>query len=301
MNTHLCAVFLNSLFTFANDFLQLQRQRKEVNILTREIKNDFLHWSHKQHQNKEDFTDQTREMTYIWVTRNRHWGRWESMQFYSLIQCFMLVHQVTTWKYDTRCVRANMQSTSLGLICTTHTEVFCCHHRGQGWLEQTQKCQVTLHKWTTLRGWLRLQRCKHMTDEKQTRVASSAALPHLHTGPYLQLVASVLDAALKVAIIWHLNANTDIWTHRITILSAQCPTMITCSTILQHYRILANKTLTYRRSYLQKFLFVHMLIAVNIKHFESYVKSCTRLCNGNALSVIWTLCEYYRKPHMNLG
>lgn len=42
-----------------------------------------------------------------------------------------------------------------------------------------------------------------MTDEKQTRVASNAALPHLHRVPWSRLitvVASVLEAALKVAI-----------------------------------------------------------------------------------------------------
>lgn len=52
-------------------------------------------------------------------------------------------------------------------------------------------------------------------------------------------------------------------------------------------------------TYLEKFLLVHMLIAVNIKHFESYVKSCTRLCNSNTPSVIWALSQYYRNPYMN--
>lgn len=49
-----------------------------------------------------------------------------------------------------------------------------------------------------------------MTDEKQTRVTSSAALPHLHTEPWSILTtvgASVLDAALKVAAFSHLNAH----------------------------------------------------------------------------------------------
>lgn len=61
-----------------------------------------------------------------------------------------------------------------------HSEAIPCHHRGDVWLDERQKCQVTLRKRTALRGWLRLQRCKHITDEKQTRVASRAAPPHLH-------------------------------------------------------------------------------------------------------------------------
>lgn len=148
-----------------------------------------------------------------------------------------------------------MQSTSLGLIYAKHTEVFACHRRV--WLEQTQKCPVTLNKWTKLRGWLRLQRCKHMTDENQTRVASSAALPHLHTVPWSILttvVASVLEAALKVAMFWNLNAHLDIWTNRITILSVQC--VLTCCIcvwlhlILLHYTSWYTRGLTLRNSFL---------------------------------------------------
>lgn len=37
-------------------------------------------------------------------------------------------------------------------------------------------------------------------------------------------------------------------------------------------------------SYLKEFPFVHLLIAVNIKHFESYMKSCAWLCNSKAPS-----------------
>lgn len=58
---------------------------------------------------------------------------------------------------------------------------------------------------------------------------------------------------------------------------------------VQYYYIIQIspiKILIHQRSYLEKFLVVHMLIAVNIKHFESYMKSCTRLCNSNTLSVI---------------
>lgn len=46
------------------------------------------------------------------------------------------------------------------------------------------------------------------------------------------------------------------------------------SVLLNNINILEiNKSDTY----LEKFLFVHMLIAINIKHFEGYVKSCMRL------------------------
>lgn len=34
-----------------------------------------------------------------------------------------------------------------------------------------------------------------------------------------------------------------------------------------------------KMTYLLKLLFVHMLIAIDIKHFESYVKSSARLWN----------------------
>jgi len=35
--------------------------------------------------------------------------------------------------------------------------------------------------------------------------------------------------------------------------------------------------------YLLKFLLVHMLIAINVKHFESNMKSCLRFWNHNAV------------------
>lgn len=38
-------------------------------------------------------------------------------------------------------------------------------------------------------------------------------------------------------------------------------------------------------SYLEKLLLVHVLVAVNVEHFESYVKSCARLCNSNVIVI----------------
>lgn len=38
-------------------------------------------------------------------------------------------------------------------------------------------------------------------------------------------------------------------------------------------------------TYLEKLFVVHVLIAINIKHFESYVESCVRLCKGKAMAV----------------
>lgn len=42
-------------------------------------------------------------------------------------------------------------------------------------------------------------------------------------------------------------------------------------------------------SYLLKFLLVHMLIAINVKHFESNMKSCLRFWNHNAVKQLNTV------------
>lgn len=106
-------------------------------------------------------------------THNSNWSTWQSNE------CFLLVHQVTTWKYDTRCMRADMQSTSLGMIYTKYTK---------GLLVGSD---AKMSLWTTWRVWLRPHRGKHRNKTNKNRlewlsVQLSLTFTWCH-GPYLLL------------------------------------------------------------------------------------------------------------------
>ena len=56
-----------------------------------------------------------------------------------------------------------------------------------------------------------------------------------------------------------------------------------CLTVILELVYSIDFCLKHHRSYLKKLLFVDMLVAINVKHFEGDMKSRSRLCNSNTI------------------
>lgn len=140
---------------------------------------------------------------------------------------------------------------------------------------------------------------KHMTDGKTERLAvqlppqlTFRTVPRLHTYTWGSVSA------------WGGIKGGDILKFKCTQLHLNRLCVMYPSSIrlqLNSYKDVIKK------SYLEEFLSVHLFIAINIKHFESYMKSCVRLCNGNTSSFIWTLISicifniWINKKHVSLN
>lgn len=159
-------------------------------------------------------------------------------------------------------------------------------------------------KWSTkVRGWLRLQRCKHMTDELSSRGANSAALPHLHMVPWSILTtvaASVLEAALKVAIFLNLNAHTTEiqFSAQCVLLWLQCLHMklsvmfIIATTIFKYQKILI---------YLSDLTFKNSLWSTcSFPSTSSILKAIWNPVRGSATVMHCQLSELYLNTTENL-
>lgn len=165
-------------------------------------------------------------------------------------------------------------SLSVNIISTL--TVLCCHRRRPVWLQQMQQH----HKTWTWRIWRTMQRCKQQT--LGTGWSGSSSSPQCSASVHTYRLLQQQQQQHQWRSIKDVNILT-LWMTLNTVLATQCAHHEICWTVEQRSRD--------QRTYLEKLLVVHVLIAINVEHFESYVESCVRLCNTKAMSVASKLVQ----------
>lgn len=193
------------------------------------------------------------------------------MHFYFSLNAFGLVHQVITWNYNKvkdvpTCSLKQKPKSNIVLNCATQIVSV--------WLKKSKKkkkCQVTLNKPAKLKQ-------RHKTQDSSSYSSPSpsrGALVHTYNCRICSTRGSVKNGdSLKLSAhryleqIFLYNKSThefaaSLWS------------------VIIYFCFYCQHILTHHSSYFQKLLFVHLLVAINVEHFEGYIKSSARLCNNN--------------------